>query len=446
MRGTQAVPSVRRGKGLLPLAGLIIVAGAAGTVSAPAADFQVTLGGQYRINAYAADNDIAGEETQSAARLRLRQSLDLAFDDHFKTHLQVELGHTTDNLATTGSSTRANRLEVRHAVLEYTFGNGIDAQAGIVPLGDRFQDTLFSSDWNYNPLALALTFPVGKGKLRAFAGKLSEGSETAAKDDFSHYQVDYVIPFGEGSRISLGGTALVMGSNGTTRDLGPTAITTGIHYNYALGGTFVVGRWTLNGLALGSRTQGRLLGTKDDGSGFAAKLELTGRAGAGSFGLLGTWALGASDGTGFQAPLAFTPAVGKGANSYWGYTGILTVQGPTDTGFDGDSLNISNNGYGLASVQAKWASRAYGPLRGYVAAGWFGGSRAAGRSRSVGAEVMAIGTYRFGKALAFDAGAGYARLDDSVSGYHQGAAGAFNQPPGAKRGKRALFARLQAEF
>jgi hypothetical protein len=138
--------------------------------------------------------------------------------------------------------------------------------------------------------------------------------------------------------------------------------------------------------------------------------------------------------------------VGKGANSYWGYTGILTVQGPTDTGFDGDSLNISNNGYGLASVQARCSFPLAIVLKGYLAAGWFGGGRAAGRSRSVGVDVLAMGTYRFGKALALDVGAAYARLEDSVSGYQQGAAGAFNQPAGARRDKRALFARLQAEF
>lgn len=59
---------------------------------------------------------------------------------------------------------------------------------------------------------------------------------------------------------------------------------------------------------------------------------------------------------------------------------------------------------------------------------------------------MGLGTYRFTAVLALDFGAAYARLNDGLSGYPQGAAGLFNQDAGVVRGKMALFSRLQAEF
>lgn len=62
---------------------------------------EVSFGGQYRINAYSADNDVGSEDNQTAARVRIRQNVDIKFDERFKTHFQMELGHTTDNVTTT---------------------------------------------------------------------------------------------------------------------------------------------------------------------------------------------------------------------------------------------------------------------------------------------------------------------------------------------------------
>jgi len=391
-------------------------------------------------------NNDSGGDRRTASRVRIRQNVDLSFDPQFKTHLQLELGHTPSNITTSSTD-----LKARHAVLDYTFDNGINAQAGIVPVSDHFGDVLFSGDWNYNPVALAFVFPAGAGKLRAFAGNLNESTETVKNDDIVHYQFDYLLPLKGGNKFNIGMTWLEMGSNGTNRAFGAAPFpamptTTGRHLNYGAGGSFTLDGLTLNTFVAGARTDREILGTSANGKGVAVKLELTGKAGTGTFGILGTWAQGEPDGSGFQAPLAFVPAVDKGANSYWGYLGLLTVQGPTDTGIDGDSVNISNNGYGLSSLQAKYAFPISGALSGYLAAGWFGGSKAAGRDRDVGAEVMAMGTYRFNKVLALDFGAAHARLKDSVSGYSQGAAGAFNQAPGVARDKTALFSRLQAEF
>ncbi|UKL12929.1 hypothetical protein [Dissulfurimicrobium hydrothermale] len=120
---------------------------------------------------------------------------------------------------------------------------------------------------------------------------------------------------------------------------------------------------------------------------------------------------------------------------YWGYTGLLTVQGPTDTGFDGDAVNISNNGYGLTTFQTKRDDTDI-----YLGAGWFGNSRTPdGRSSYLGTDLLTILTYHFTKILALDAGMAYAHLADGVSGYSKGVIGgtAFNS--NTARDKTAFF-------
>jgi hypothetical protein len=361
---------------------------------------ELTLGGQYRINSYTAENDMgaAREGHQTASRVRIRQNVDLRFDERFKTHLQLELGHTNDNLITTNFSSRGNVIAVRHAVLDYTLDEGINFRAGIVPLSDRFGDTLFSADWDYNPVALSMVAPLLGGTVRAFAGNLGVGDVTGA----ANY----------------------------------------MHANYGIGGTFrLTDSLVLRSFVVGSHTDRQLLGTSGDADGVAAKIEVTSDAG---FGLMATHATGDSDGSGFLPIMALATT-----NGYWGYTGILTVQGPTDTGFDGDSVNISNNGFGLTTVQAKYARPLTESLDLYLAAGWFGNTDGPGsRDSLVGIDTLAMGTYHFNEVLALDFGAAYARLSDSVSGYSNGVIGgaSFNQPVDRERNKYALFTRLQAEF
>ena len=405
---------------------------------------EVSFGGQYRINAYSADNDVVGQDKQTAARVRIRQNVDIKFDERFKTHFQMELGHTTDNVSTTSGSDRQTNLNVRHAVLDYTTLSGVNLQAGIVPLSDYFGDTLFSGDWNYNPVAVSALAPVGAGKFRAFAGTLREtvgtGGETVSKDDTTHYQLDYRLPLSGKAQFNLGASYVTL----TPDTAAP--FRSGSHSNYGAGAQFELGRGLqLNGFVAGSSTDKKLLAPgAGDGSGVAAKLELTGGAGSGKFGLLATHATGKSNGSGFLPVMALAKT-----NGYWGYTGILTVQGPTDTGIDGDSVNISNNGYGLSTVQAKYAFPLTADLSGYVAVGWFGNTKApAGRSGDLGTDLLLMGTYRLNKYLALDFGGAFAKLKDSVSGYSNGIVGGatFNQGVGVSRNKTAFFTRLQAEF
>jgi hypothetical protein len=403
----------------------------------------VALGGQYRINAYSADNDLS-DDNQTAARLRLRQNVDVVFNDQLRTHLQFELGHTTDNVGTTGGRRggKSSTVSVRHAVIDYTFRSGglfdgASLQAGLLPLQDQFHQTQFSADWNYNPLGLALVLPLGDNALRLFAANLDEGtSESGSEGEFVHYQADYTLQL-DRSRLLFTATALDV----------PDAVGAGTsrHYTYGIGASTRLGRVGLSGFVLGSQSDHGLFAGGRDADGVAALLELSAAAGSGEFGLLLSHASGRADGSGFLMPMAFAGTFG-----YWGYTGILTVQGPTDTGFDFDAVNLSNNGYGLSSLQAKYSFPITDALGGYVGAGWFGNSKAAGRNDRVGTDLLAMATYRFNPVLALDVGAGWAELEDSVSGYWRGVQGTggagFNQPAGSDRSKWALFARLQAEF
>lgn len=406
-------------------------------------DPQASFGGQYRINLYTADNNLPGDtDNQTAARFRLRQNIDLEFSEQFKTHVQFQLRHTTDNVMTTdvrrgGAETN---VSVRHAVMDYTFRfdnafNGTNAQVGLVPLQDYFHQTQFSADWDYNPLAASFIVPVRSGKLRLFAGNLEEGDESNVNDDFVHYQADLSFPLNDTTGITLTGTALNIADasgSGSSR-----------HYNLGIGGQTRLGGLDISGFLLGSTTDRALLGSNSDADGVAVLVELKGTLGIGEFGILASHASGEGDGTGFLMPMAFA-----GTYGYWGYTGILTVQGFTDTGFDFDGVNLSNNGYGMSSVQARYIFPINSALTGNVAAGWFGNTDAADRNNKVGIDLMAMATYRFNQVLALDVGAAYAQLEDSVSGYFRGVQGGagFNQAQGESRDKYALFARIQAEF
>jgi len=274
---------------------------AGGAPTAAAGGPKVTFGGQYRVNAYTADNDFDNpppneNDNQTSARLRLRQNVDIEFDEQFKTHVQFELQHTTDNVTTTDSRRGGNstNVSVRHAVMDYTFrpGNALDgtnAQVGIVPLQDYFHQTQFSADWDYNPLAVSFIVPAGDSSLRLFAANLQEGSESNADDDFVHYQADFSMPLGNDAGITFTGTALNIANVVGNSD--------GWHYNYGLGGYMPLGdSMKVNGFVMGSSTDSSLLGGNNDADGVAVLGELTGSLGSGEFGILASYTSGEKDG------------------------------------------------------------------------------------------------------------------------------------------------------
>jgi hypothetical protein len=213
------------------------------------------------------------------------------------------------------------------------------------------------------------------------------------------------------------------------------------HLNVGIGFTLPVNNMTIEGFLLVSSTEKELLGTAKNGGGLALKVAAIIDTKDGRLSAMLTHAQGKNDGSGFIPVMSLLGTFG-----YWGYTGLLTVQGPTDTGIDGDAINISNNGYGLTSIQGSYTFSVNENLEAYAAAGWFGNTDAAGRSGDVGLDLLFMLSYRLHKVLGLDFGAAVASLEDSVSGYWQGASGGFNQAAGVDRNKRVVFARLQAEF
>ncbi len=407
---------------------------------------KVSLGGQYRINFYSARNEsnniLKDHDDQRAARVRIRQNIDLKFNNGLSTHLQLELQHTTDNVTTTDMrlGNKKTDVSVRHAVIRYCSQNGTIIEAGIIPLHDFFHDAMFSSDWDYNPVAANFVIPIGKnGKLRLFAADLKEGEENISQDDFIHYQADYLFKIGKAD-LTITGTALNLQEDPSY------GRSDAWHYNFGVGYSFPFRSIKINGFFMGSYTEKELIGTNDDASGIAMLLELKRKIGRGDFGFLFSYATGNDEGEGFLPPMAFSKTFG-----YWGYTGILTVQGPTDTGFDFDAVNISNNGLGLTTFQARYVFPVMDKLSLYTAAGWFGNTDAPDERKStLGIDLFGMGIYKFNRYLELDLGLAYAHMRDSVSGYFQGVQHGgrilFNQDIGEKRDKIVTFGRLQAEF
>jgi hypothetical protein len=409
-------------------------------------NIKVKFGGQYRINFYSARNEknnVQGDhDDQRAARLRIRQNIDFIFSKNLRTHLQIELQHVSDNVTTTDLrlGNKSTSLSVRHAVITYVFNDNNLIQAGILPLHDYFHDTLFSSEWDYNPLAACIQLTTSKGGLRLFAADLKEGKEDVAQDDFLHYQADYMISIKK-YHFVISGTALNIqedprwGKNDAW------------HYNWGFAYSFPLEKgWKINGFIAGSHTDKELIGTNKDANGIALLVELTGKIKHSKFGFLVSHATGDKDGRGFLSPMSFAKTFG-----YWGYTGILTVQGATDTGFDFDAVNISNNGLGLTTVQIKCEFPLTDKFSTYTAAGWFGNTNPPeGRNSMLGVDIIAMGKYKLTDLLSLDIGFAYAHLMDSISGYSQGIQHSgkiiFNQNPGQERDKFVTFGRLQVEF
>lgn len=389
------------------------------------------LGGQYRINSYVVDADVGGI-SRAAARIRLRQNLDFTFDDHFSSHLQLELSHTTDNVTTTSESSRGADIDVRHAVLAYELDSGAVVKAGLLPFSDRAFDTQFSGDWDYNPLAVSLEIPVAAGNLRLIGANLKEGDESV-EDDFLHFAADYRVERGD-NWLDLG--ASLLNVEGLAGDKGD-------HVVLGLSGAVTLDdELTLSGFVSGSFTDSALLAAgASNGRGLALGLRL---GHTDHWEVLATHATGRRDGGGFLPVMALAQTYG-----YWGLTGLLTVQGATDTGFDGDGVNLSNSGFGMTSVQGRYHIYLDKDLKLTIAGGYFGDSRTPQpRSSFLGVDTLGMLSWRISDVLSLDAGVAYAHIDDGVVGYANGVLGdaVFNAPLGVERDKIAAFTRLQAEF
>ncbi|MES0371567.1 MAG: hypothetical protein ABUK11_04755 [Mariprofundaceae bacterium] len=387
------------------------------------AEPELSLGGQYRINSYLL-NDADGAGSVAAARVRIRQNIDLKFSDAFDTHLQINFGHITEGI---GNHT-GNNVGIRHAVMNYHFSEAATLTAGLVPLSDKFGDTLFSGDWDFNPVTFALSGNVGGTDYRLGWFKILEGTEgTTIKNDVTGFLVDLGGELGD---VSIGAMGLGLRT--------PNAGNTDYENNGWIGGRIAT---EFDGIRIGAdvvasnvkKNAPNVTNSVTDSKGIQARLHAEGQFNGISMSILGLYSTGKAAGEGYLSPQQI-----YGGQGYWGKTGVLNIQGPTDAGMDANMLRPGNNGYGLQSVQVGLGYSFTDELSGYLGAGYYnaGKERVAGQGKNIGSDVYVQARYAFPDSpLALEVFGDFASL--GAAHYNSG---------GASRTVTAFGSRLQAEF
>src|SRR3972149_522607 len=211
-------------------------------------------------------------------------------------------------------------------------------------------------------------------------------SSTSKDDDLDAYLADIDVPMGNGS---VGGSIYVFRSGDgltslTVADVGDTATENyvGIRAKQDVGFAMVNGFFVYNKGKIENCSavfcSGAAIGDDVDNSGYAIKLEGTKTVGSANVGLMFIMTSGDKDFMTTDSPSSFiTPMALVDHHGYWGYTGKLNVQGPTDTGIDnplrvdGSVYGGAGLGYGLMTIQAKADFPVTDKLNGYAAIGIF---------------------------------------------------------------------------
>lgn len=405
-----------------------------------AATPEASFGGQYRLNAYTLD-DGNGAGELSAIRARIRQNIDLKFSEQFDTHLQINIGHIrtgvfNHNLSHSGDPS----FGIRHAVINYHFSEALNITAGIVPASDKLNDTLFSSDWDFNPLAIVVHGKTaGMMSWRVGYFKVTEGDEVDKSgsvdliDDADGILID-IGTSSQGIGMGIAGLLIITPDQQTLSGGKATEDVS----NYWIG---VLADADVNGIKVqghvvyGSVDRGTLnTTTGDDNTGVQVRLSADGSMDKHNWGIMGLYTSGDTGGTGF-----ITPQTIYGGQGYWGKTGILNVQGPTDTGMDANMLRTDNAGYGLWTIQGSLGTSFTEEWSAYGAVSYFKAieeGRASTTGKDIGTDLYAQVKYAFPNApLALEVGVDFADLGQAH--YNSG---------GVDRDAWAVFSRLQAEF
>jgi hypothetical protein len=200
-------------------------------------------------------------------------------------------------------------------------------------------------------------------------------------------------------------------------------------------------------------------GSDRDNEGWAGSLQVKLPVGPAKVGLLALYASGDED---YESAVAgrdsdsfITPMSLYGGAGYWGYTGKLTIQGPTDTHIDDALVNIDggtagfngcptcNLGRGMVTVQAN-ASFNLIPdeLDGYLGVGWYQSDDSpTGFDDDVGFDIIAMGNYHFGSGLNLEFGVDYVQLGEGASD-----STALGANLGEERDEVLIFSRFQLEY
>lgn len=421
------------GLGLAVLLAGGVVSASAGTVP------EVSLGGQYRINAYSL-NDDDGAGNIAAARARIRQNIDLKFSEQFNTHIQLNIGHINEGIGNHNLNQDGDpSVGLRHAVMNYKFSDAALLKAGLVPVPDKFGDTLFSSDWDFNPVAIELDGKVDVLDYRLAWMKIEENGETdeTAKgvdqdNDMDAYLLDLGTNVGT-ANIGVMGLIIRTPENGiiTSGTAGDDGYKTNSWIGVRADGSAAGLNWHAS--VVNSDVDESVSPGADDSNGWQVLAKVDGKVDKIGWSLLGLYTTGSDD----YEDSFFSPQYLYGGQGYWGKTGILNIQGPTDTGMDVNMLRTDNGGLGLTTIQGSISAPLMNNLSGYVGAGWYQANEDdANGNDDIGTDVYAQVKYTFPNSpLALDAGFDVASLGKAAPNSDDDT-----------RTATAVFARLQAEF
>ncbi len=398
--------------------------------------------GQFRINSYWQDGSKnetfgAGKDVQ-ASRLRFRPTLDFKFDSGVKAHIQLNIGHINSNTSNArfDKSGTDPAVGLRHGYISAPIPGYTDwtLTAGLVPLSDKFGDTLFSGDWDWNPLTYMVSGKVGDIDLRVAHANLDENSEGGEPaDDLDQWIID------ADTKMGLGASFYALNANSSKRNEYYAGVRYAGKADMVDYNAFAIYNW-------GQDNSNAALQRKH--SGYAVKAEAKVPVGAAKFGVMGVYASGDkdfADTTKDDSGAFITPMSFIGHTGYWGYTGKLNVQGPTDTGIDDSHINIDGSlggttGNGITTIQANLSFPIMPKLDGYAAAGWFTQNDAAtGENKNIGTDLYAQVKYMLADSLNLEAGVDYVAL-----GKGHAASVALATPE--SRNVTLVFSRLQLEF
>lgn len=440
---------------------------------------EFTWHGQFRVNSYTdfrGDDSSFGKDERAAARLRWRPTIDVKMSESVSLHTQFNIGHINSNTynACGGGN---DCFMLRHAVIQVDlFDTGITGMAGLVPISDKFGDTMFSGDWDFNPLALVFVSKTNDFSWRGGLGKLQEGPSEgglgaagAQTDDLDIYIFDADHSSGLGASVYwLHGGDDRGNASGAKRSMAGGGM-------QELDLVIYGGRWSgefnqfkVNAFVAGSNLNADNYwgGTANlESNGFAGKLEVKFPVQDMTVGIMGLVSSGDKNfgvaGTG-TASSFITPMSIAGTTGYWGYTGRLNEQGPTDTGIDDHTVNLDggglpwssygNLGYGLWTIQGNVSVPVNDILSAYFGIGYYESmDTPAGQSDKIGLDIYAQGKLNLGQNLNLEFGvdhlaAGKGHYNNVAGAVTNGGVATNSSGVAQSRGITTVFSRLQLEY
>lgn len=436
-------------------------------LSAPFDWNQFRLGGQFRIEGDSNNFPFhpvslaPSQQERAFVNQRYRLWLTYAPNENVEGYIQAQMGGINwgsgydfnKNFPGTFTSVFGDRvgIELRRAWLAYKDENWGKVRAGFLDWHDSFNDTLASSNYDFNVAGVDWVKTVeGMNNLRLSAAALLLSDQAFASTNpvpdagtrtATLIAIDADQPLTE--RFSVGASTYLLYDRGGYSH--PTAGT----YRYALDAWFGVrAKWNNEVLPLAafflvnSGRRGDLDPIGFRNTGWATWLE------AGAL-KIGNAKLSSQI---YYASGDSNPGDGKsqefrtvaqsyrdnfGAQGYWSYLQLTSPNGPGDVADLGVSLQ--NRGLGLFTVQGKLEYPLTKRLTSSTTAGWLQSTAANPRNgaRGMGTEIGEMFTFDFGGGLKLDTGAATLFTGD------------FYRPaPGAAKANNLweVFGRLQLEF